>query len=172
MRVIPYETDSDTKETNTTTPSLRDKVRVHYEGTLANGEIFDSSRQRGQPFEFTFGTNQVIKCWDEGLKKVRKGMKVRLECPPTLAYGAQGAGNVIPPDSDIFFDIEMIEITAAAPETWKGPGIDPKKKKRSSYSRLSDLPPIGASAKHMCFNLMTVTSVGIFFVFSFLYMVF
>lgn len=88
-----------------------DTVSVHYTGTLKeNGKKFDSSLDRGTPFEFTVGAHQVIAGWDEGLKGMKKGEKRKLEIPADLGYGKSGAGDVIPPNSTLLFEIELLDI--------------------------------------------------------------
>ncbi len=89
-------------------PIASDKVRVHYEGTLLNGKKFDSSIDRGQPTEFTL--NRVIKGWTEGLQLMPIGSKFTFYIPYNLAYGSQGAGNVIPPYSTLIFEVELLDI--------------------------------------------------------------
>jgi FKBP-type peptidyl-prolyl cis-trans isomerase FklB len=95
-------------EGNGAAPVDGQKVRVHYEGTLLSGQMFDSSVKRGQPAEF--GLNQVIAGWTEGLKLMKKGAKCRFFIPPALAYGERGAGEVIPPNAALIFEVELLEI--------------------------------------------------------------
>ncbi len=89
-------------------PKAGCKVRVHYEGSLLNGNVFDSSIKRGQPAEF--GLEQVIPGWTEALKLMKKGGKHRLFIPASLAYGDKGVRDVIPPNSMLKFDVELLEI--------------------------------------------------------------
>jgi len=91
-------------------PTAGQKVKVHYTGMLLDGTKFDSSVDRGQPFEFTIGQGQVIKGWDEALPMLSKGSKARLIIPSTIGYGERGAGQVIPPFSPLVFDVELLEI--------------------------------------------------------------
>nr|MBI5455942.1 FKBP-type peptidyl-prolyl cis-trans isomerase [Candidatus Levybacteria bacterium] len=87
-----------------------DSVTVHYIGTLANGEKFDSSYDRNQPFETQIGVGQVIKGWDEGIVGMRVGGKRILVIPPDLGYGTQGAGQAIPPNSTLIFQVELLGV--------------------------------------------------------------
>ncbi len=96
------------KEGNGKKPSSTDKVKCHYEGTLIDGTLFDSSIKRGEPA--VFGVNQVIKGWVEALQLMSEGSKWRLYIPSELAYGAQQAGEMIPPHSTLIFDVELIEV--------------------------------------------------------------
>ena len=84
-------------------------VKVHYTGKLTDGTKFDSSRDRGQPLEFVVGAGQVIRGWDEGITQLQKGQKAILTCPPDYAYGAAGAGGVIPPNATLIFDVELVD---------------------------------------------------------------
>jgi FKBP-type peptidyl-prolyl cis-trans isomerase FklB len=89
-------------------PKATDKVRVHYEGTLIDGTVFDSSYKRGE--SITFGLNQVIKGWTEGLQLMSIGSKYKLYLPYQLAYGERGAGASIPPYSALIFTVELLGI--------------------------------------------------------------
>lgn len=93
---------------NGTTPKASDTVKVHYHGTLIDGQVFDSSVQRGEPA--TFGVTQVIRGWVEALQLMPVGSKWRLFIPSDLAYGAQGAGKSIGPHTTLIFDVELIDI--------------------------------------------------------------
>ena len=83
-------------------------VTVHYTGWLDNGKKFDSSVDRGQPFSFSLGAGRVIKGWDEGVKGMKVGGKRKLTIPSKLGYGAQGAGDLIPPHATLIFDVELL----------------------------------------------------------------
>ena len=96
------------REGNGNKPSATDQVECHYEGTLINGQVFDSSYKRGQTA--TFGLNQVIKGWSEGLQLMQEGAKYRFFIPYHLAYGAQGAGQNIPPYATLIFDVELVKV--------------------------------------------------------------
>lgn len=89
-------------------PKATDQVRCHYEGTLIDGTLFDSSIQRGQPA--VFGVNQVIQGWVEALQLMSEGSKWKLYIPSELGYGTQGAGETIPPHSTLIFEVELIEV--------------------------------------------------------------
>ncbi len=84
-------------------------VIVHYSGFLSDGRKFDSSHDRGRPFNFTLGENRVIKGWEEGLLNMKKGAKRTLIIPPELGYGSRGAGGVIPPDATLVFEVELVD---------------------------------------------------------------
>ncbi len=91
-----------------------DDVRVHYTGWLyengAAGRKFDSSKDRGEPFEFPLGAGQVIRGWDEGVVGMKVGGTRRLIIPADLGYGARGAGAVIPPNATLLFEVELLEV--------------------------------------------------------------
>lgn len=91
-------------------PKAADTVKVHYKGTLINGTEFDSSYKRNEPAQF--GLNGVIRCWTEGLQKMKVGGKSRLVCPSDLAYGDQGRPS-IPPGAALVFEVELLDIVAA-----------------------------------------------------------
>ena len=96
------------KENNSHKPSNGNKVKVHYKGMLLDGTVFDSSFKRNQPIEFTLGVGQVIKGWDEGISLLGIGDKASFIIPSDLAYGAAGAGGVIPPNATLVFEVELI----------------------------------------------------------------
>lgn len=96
------------KEGNGKKPKATDKVRCHYEGTLINGEVFDSSYKRNEPA--VFGLNQVIAGWTEGVQLMQEGAKYRFYIPYLLGYGESGAGGMIPPYATLIFDVELIEV--------------------------------------------------------------
>jgi len=85
------------------------KVKVNYKGSLENGNVFDSSYKRNQPFFFQIGLRQVIQGWDEGLLGMKVGGKRTLKIPPNLAYGSNGVGDIIPPNATLIFDIEILD---------------------------------------------------------------
>ena len=89
-------------------PKATDQVKCHYEGMLVDGTLFDSSIQRGEPA--TFGLNQVIAGWTEGLQLMKEGAKYRFFIPYHLGYGEHGAGSSIPPFATLIFDVELIEV--------------------------------------------------------------
>jgi FKBP-type peptidyl-prolyl cis-trans isomerase FkpA len=88
-------------------PTATDVVRVHYKGTFPDGKEFDSSYKRGQPAEFPL--NRVIKCWTEGVQKMKVGGKAQLVCPPAIAYGERDGGP-IPPNATLHFEVELLGI--------------------------------------------------------------
>ena len=96
------------KDGSGASPKATDTVKVHYKGTFPDGKEFDSSYKRGMPTEFPL--NRVIPCWTEGVQKIKPGGTVKLTCPPNIAYGARGAGNVIPPNATLLFEVELLGI--------------------------------------------------------------
>ncbi len=99
------------KEGRGKNPAPTDTVRVHYKGTFPDGKEFDSSHKRGMPTEFPL--NAVIPCWTEGVQKIKPGGSIKLVCPPQIAYGARGAGGVIPPNATLIFEVELLGIAPA-----------------------------------------------------------
>ena len=105
---------TDTQVGTGASPKQGQTAVVHYTGYLNNngakGKKFDSSVDRGQPFEFPIGAGRVIKGWDEGVATMKVGGKRTLVIPPQLGYGAQGAGGVIPPNATLIFDVELLGV--------------------------------------------------------------
>jgi peptidylprolyl isomerase len=105
---------TDTKTGAGATARAGNKVSVHYTGWLsdngAKGKKFDSSVDRGQPFQFTLGAHQVIAGWDEGVAGMKVGGKRTLTIPPELGYGARGAGGAIPPNATLIFEVELLQV--------------------------------------------------------------
>jgi len=93
-----------------TFPKKGDVVVMHYVGKLANGKVFDSSRQRGQPFRTVIGVGRLIKGWDEGIPTMSLGESAILSITPEYGYGARGAGASIPPNADLIFEVELLEV--------------------------------------------------------------
>ena len=89
-----------------------DSASVHYTGTLQDGTKFDSSLDRNQPFDFSVGQGSVIKCWDHALTEMKVGEKASVTCPPDMAYGDQGAGDVIPGGATLNFAIEVLSCSS------------------------------------------------------------
>ncbi len=96
------------KEGSGAMPTAADKVKVHYQGTLIDGTVFDSSIKRGEPA--TFPLANVIKCWTEGLQQVKVGGKARLVCPADIAYGERGSPPTIKPGATLVFEVELLDI--------------------------------------------------------------
>jgi|SRR5882762_410531 FKBP-type peptidyl-prolyl cis-trans isomerase FkpA len=97
------------KDGDGASPVATDKVKVHYRGTFPDGREFDSSYKSNQPAEFPL--NRVIKCWTEGVQKMKVGGKAKLTCPASIAYGERGAGGVIPPNATLQFEVELLAIS-------------------------------------------------------------
>jgi FKBP-type peptidyl-prolyl cis-trans isomerase FkpA len=90
-------------------PKASDTVKVNYRGTFPDGKEFDSSYKRNQAIEFPLGN--VIKCWTEGVQRMKVGGKAKLTCPASIAYGERGAGGVIPPNATLLFEVELLGIS-------------------------------------------------------------
>ena len=103
MYIVTQAPSSDEKPTKGT------QVKAHYTGTLLDGQKFDSSVDRGQPFTFAVGSGMVIRGWDEAFLDMAKGEKRTIILPPDLGYGESGAGGVIPPNAFLVFDVELID---------------------------------------------------------------
>merc|ERR1712122_379905 len=104
------EIETTTQGDGTSFPQKGQTVHVHYTGTLTNGKKFDSSRDRGKPFEFKLGAGQVIRGWDEGVAQMKIGGRAKLTCSPDYAYGAGGYPGVIPPNATLLFDVELLGV--------------------------------------------------------------
>ena len=89
-------------------PTASSTVKVHYRGTFPDGKEFDSSHKRGEPIEFPL--SGVIKCWTEGVALMKVGGKAKLTCPSSIAYGARGAGGVIPPHATLVFEVDLLAV--------------------------------------------------------------
>lgn len=96
------------KDGHGASPLASDKVKVHYRGTFPDGKEFDSSYKRNEAIEFSL--NGVIKCWTEGVQRMKVGGKAKLTCPSSIAYGERGAGGVIPPNATLLFEVELLAI--------------------------------------------------------------
>jgi FKBP-type peptidyl-prolyl cis-trans isomerase len=100
----------DVKQGSGDTATAGKMVSVHYTGWLTDGRKFDSSKDRGQPFEFPLGGGRVIKGWDEGVQGMKVGGVRKLTIPADLAYGSRGAGGVIPPNATLVFEVELLGV--------------------------------------------------------------
>ena len=132
-------------------PAATDTVKVHYEGKLTNGEIFDSSKKRGQPT--TFPLNGVIKCWTEGVAKMKEGEVAQLVCPSDIAYGDHGRPPSIPGGATLVFEVELISIEAPPsppPATPATPAVPAK----------ADLKPAAPPASATSATSATSTAAG------------
>ena len=96
------------KDGSGASPTAADSVKVHYKGTFPDGREFDSSYKRNEPIDFPL--RGVIPCWTEGVQKMKVGGKAKLTCPAAIAYGARGAGGVIPPNATLLFEVELLAI--------------------------------------------------------------
>lgn len=108
-------------------PAAGDRVKVHYEGKLTSGKVFDASYDRGEPIEFILGRGQVIPGWDEGISLLNVGSKAEFYIPSVLAYGEKGRPPVIPPNSDLIFTVELIDfVTPQQPKPYNVEGKEEK----------------------------------------------
>jgi len=112
LDVSPTPSHSLTRIDTTTQYTQGDRAYVHYRGYLVDGTEFDSSYSRNTPLSFPAGDMFVIKCWDEGVIGMCVGEEIRMTCPPETAYGDRGAGDVIPPDATLTFDMKLVRIGA------------------------------------------------------------
>jgi len=96
------------KEGKGESPKATDTVKVNYRGSFTDGREFDSSYKRGEPT--TFKLSSVIQCWTEGVQKMKVGGRAKLMCPPATAYAERGAGSLVPPNSTLLFEIELLEV--------------------------------------------------------------
>lgn len=110
-RTLPDGTKVEDEVVGTGAEATKGKlVTVHYTGKLTNGQKFDSSKDRNEPFQFKLGAGMVIKGWDEGVAGMKVGGKRKLTIPPESGYGARGAGGVIPPNATLLFDVELLNV--------------------------------------------------------------
>ena len=121
------------------------RAKVHYQGRLSDGTVFDDSRERGTPFTFTLGAGEVIEGWDKGILGMEVGEKRQLVIPPELGYGLRGAGNIIPPGATLAFDIELIAIRW--PPTLSAIGPEALAKARDENQVIIDIRNKDARAK-------------------------
>ncbi|MDC0062861.1 FKBP-type peptidyl-prolyl cis-trans isomerase [Candidatus Puniceispirillum sp.] len=117
-------------EGNGATASTGNRVSVHYKGMLSDGDVFDASGPRGKPFSFEIGAGQVIRGWEQGVSGMKVGEVRKLTIPPKLGYGSRGAGDTIPPNATLIFEIELLDVSApvtlgqANPELFKRAQMD------------------------------------------------
>ena len=121
------------------------RAKVHYQGRLSDGTVFDDSRERGTPFTFTLGAGEIIEGWDKGILGMEVGEKRQLVIPPELGYGLRGAGNIIPPGATLTFDIELIAIRW--PPTLSAIGPEALAKARDENQVIIDIRNKDARAK-------------------------
>ena len=127
-------------------PKPSDRVKVNYHGTLRNGEVFDTTRDEGrQPA--TFRLDRVIKCWQEGVQKMKPGGQAELYCPSDLAYGDRGAPPKIPPGAVLKFEVELLEIVKEGDEKPQEKSGEPKKGKSQETSKKEEKPKPASNNK-------------------------
>lgn len=143
-----------------------DYVRVHYTGSFLDGRVFDSSVERGEPIVFKLGAGQVIPGWDQGIALLSQGDKAKLYIPPELAYGEAGAGDAIPPNSFLQFEVELVEILSEeAYKTWSEEEDARRRKMIEEYieqQMRKELSGIVAYAKQEDIDLQ-MTDSGLFY---------
>merc|ERR1711936_196228 len=111
QQIMPVECETLQAGDGATFPRPGQKVTCHYVLTLTNGQKIDSSRDRGQPFQFNIGKGEVIAGWDEGVARMSKGQRAKLTISPDMGYGAQGVPGCIPPNATLVFDVELLNVS-------------------------------------------------------------